>query len=85
MVSFTPAFAPDLPKSTQVYHNLLLTPWMFIGFESISMVSADLRFPAKKAGFIMPMAIVCGLLTYIMLNLISAAAAAPFFGRTAVS
>ena len=66
--SLAPAFAPD-GKSTpdQILHIVALTPWAFIGFESIAHSSEEFRFSTKKALPLMATAITTSALAYIML------------------
>ena len=80
---FKPAFVPEKPKLIQIYHILLFAPWMFIGFESISMSSGDFGFPVKKINWIMPLAVVMGGLSYCILNVIASATIPPDYHSNA--
>jgi len=48
--SFYPAFNPDVsvPPSLQIFSMLMLAPWMFFGFESITHGGEEFRFPIQR-------------------------------------
>ncbi len=72
-----PAFASEGNPAAQVLDIVILAPWAFIGFESISHSSGEFfKFSTKKSLPIMLAALFTGALTYIMLTL-SAAMAVP--------
>ena len=56
----------------QVAAIIALSPWAFVGFESVSQSTAGFRFSAKKSIWIMAAALVTGALAYILLSLIAA-------------
>ena len=68
-----PAFAPtSKPPVGQVIHIIALTPWAFVGFESVSNSAAGFKFSQKKTIWIMAGAIFASAAVYILLTLIAA-------------
>ena len=66
-----PAFAPgDVPRIVQVLGIVGLMPWLFIGFESISNLSGEFRFPLRKSFGVMLSAIAFVAAAYGLLTLI---------------
>lgn len=68
----TPAFSPEGNPLAQLFHIVALTPWAFVGFESISHSAAEFRFPPKRTFRILFSALVAGALSYILLTLLAA-------------
>lgn len=64
----SPAFVPDVNAGTQILGIVALAPWAFVGFESVSNSAEEFRFPIKRIFVIMLSAIICGGLSYILLN-----------------
>ena len=72
-VRIDPAFSPTGGNPAgQVAAIIALSPWAFVGFESVSQSTAGFRFSAKKSIWIMDAALVTGALAYILLSLIAA-------------
>lgn len=66
-----PAFAPgDVPRLVQVLGVVGLMPWLFIGFESVSNLSGEFRFPLRKSFGVMLCAIAFVAAAYALLTLI---------------
>ena len=66
-----PAFAPnDVPRIVQVLGIVGLMPWLFIGFESVSNLSGEFRFPLRKSFGVMAAAIAFVAAAYALLTLI---------------
>ena len=66
-----PAFAPDdVPRIVQVLGVVGLMPWLFIGFESVSNLSGEFRFPLRKSFGVMATAIAFVAVAYALLTLI---------------
>ena len=64
--SMTPAFAPDAGNGNpfrQVAGIVALSPWAFVGFESVSNSTAGFKFSTKKSIWIMGAALVTGALS----------------------
>ncbi|MBR4425211.1 MAG: amino acid permease [Oscillospiraceae bacterium] len=71
----TPGFATS-GKSTafQLLSIVALSPWAFVGFESISNSAEGFRFSTRKALPIMALALVAATACYVLLNLVGASA-----------
>ena len=69
--SFAPAFAPGDHPFSEVYGVFAMTPWAFIGFESISNSAGDFSFPHKKTFKVILASIIAVGLAYILLCFIS--------------
>ncbi len=72
--SLTPAFSPsDGNGVKQVIGVIMLMPWAFVGFESISNSTQGFKFSPKKSIWIMLAALIAGTLCYVLLVFIAAA------------
>ena len=72
-----PAFAPEGgPRLAQVLGVLAVSPWMFVGFEAVSNISGEARFPRKRAFAAMAAAIGAAAVAYVLLALLPALAPA---------
>ncbi len=73
--SLAPAFSSDRGNAFQIFGIMALTPWAFVGFESISHSAPEFKASRKKR-YLLPMllALIAGALSYILLSLIGAAA-----------
>ncbi len=65
----SPAFSAQGSPVSQVMMIVILAPWAFIGFESISHSAGEFRFHPKKALPILIGALAAGALAYAMLTL----------------
>lgn len=66
--SITPYFAPDGGSPFgQVFGIVVLAPWAFVGFESVSHSVEEFRFKEKKTIWILVAALITGALSYMML------------------
>ena len=81
--AFTPAFAPTGLAGIQIYQLLLLTPWMFLGFETIAFTTTNTKDPEKKALTVFPITLSLAALTYIFMTVIAATALPPGFENNA--
>jgi len=74
--SIVPAFSSNgqIPIR-QVFTIVALSPWAFVGFESVSNSTTGFRFPVKKALGIMTAALISGAISYILLALLAASKA----------
>ncbi len=70
----TPAFAPSHSKFGGVFTILALTPWAFVGFESISHSAEEVKFPLRRSFGILGIAVVTAGLAYILLALLAVTA-----------
>lgn len=68
MATLAPAFAPTgEPALGQILRIVVLAPWAFVGFESISHSAGEFRFSTRKTLSLMIAALVTGALAYILL------------------
>ena len=63
-----PAFNPGVDAVAGTLMVAAEVPWAFVGFEAVSHSAGEGRFPARKMTAIMIAAIVCGVMTYLLLN-----------------
>lgn len=69
---------PDDPKlgasgiASSILATLAITPWAFVGFETIPQAAEEFKFSFKKVIFIMVIAIIFGTFVYIANNTITA-------------
>ena len=74
--SMQPAFSPLAGKGAgplgQVLAIVALSPWLFVGFESISALSGEFRFPPDRAFAVMAAALGAAVAAYAMLTAIPA-------------
>ena len=69
----SPAFSSEECKFSQVFGIVALTPWAFVGFESISHCVGEFRFDAKKAKWVTIAILITCVLAYILLALTATA------------
>ena len=64
--SFYPAFNPDIGGTPflQIFSMLMVTPWMFFGFESITHGGEEFRFPIQRIFPIIVGAVIATFLAY---------------------
>lgn len=75
MASFEPHFSPNNGNPFgQVISIVILSPWAFVGFESISHSTSDFRFSRKWSFLIMGVAVLTASVAYIFLTEIAASA-----------
>lgn len=75
-----PAYSPvGSSHAIQIVNIVLLTPWAFVGFESISNSTQGFRFSPGKSIWIMAAALGAGTVCYLLLVVISAAVIPPEF------
>ena len=71
--TFSPAFAEGKGNPlSQIFSIAALTPWAYVGFESVSHSVEEFKFPVRKTIFIMIFALITSALSYIMLCEIAA-------------
>ena len=69
-----PAYIPDAPAIRQIVRIAGISPWAFIGFESISHGAEEYRFERKKIRGILLIAVLSTLLLYAFILLLSVTA-----------
>ena len=72
--SFSPAFTPDSGAVSQILHIAAISPWAFIGFESISHASEEFSFRRNKSFRILAFSVISTAALYILVTLLSASA-----------
>jgi len=75
--SFNPSFASGSSALSQIVYIAYLSPWAFIGFESVSHYSEELNFDKKRLNRTIFGAIVVVTILYIALLLLSVSAYPP--------
>ena len=63
------AFTPSEPENVTPFNAFmaifLITPWAFVGFDSVSKVTQELGLPLKKIARVMIISVACGTFAYI--------------------
>lgn len=76
-----PQFADESHPMMQIFWISMLTPWAFVGFESVSHSSQELAFPMKKMLKILILAVVTSGAAYIMLTVVAVGATPAEYGN----
>ena len=76
-LSMDPAFVPDSAALSQIVRIAVISPWAFIGFESISHATEEFRFDRGKIARVMIVSVVSTLALYVMVTLLSVTAYPP--------
>ena len=63
--TLSPAYYPGTSANHAFITIFIMTPWAFVGFDSLSKVTSELNFPLKKLGKIMVIAVLCGAFAYV--------------------
>lgn len=67
VATLRPFFSPHGGGAmSQLFGVLLISPWLFVGIESISCISAEFRFPVRKSFWVMAAAIAASAVAYAM-------------------
>ena len=72
--SLEPAYLPDASAISQIVKIAVISPWAFIGFESISHSTEEFNFEYKKIRSVMLIAVVSTMALYVMVTLLSVTA-----------
>ena len=72
-----PAFVPDGAALSQIVRIAVISPWAFIGFESISHATEEFDFDRDGIRRVMLVAVVSTLILYVMVTLLSVTAYPP--------
>ena len=70
---FSPAFSDREPAGIQILNIAVLAPWMYVGFEVVVHSVGEVRFSARKIFSYAAVAIITGMIVYILLALTAAA------------
>ena len=68
----SPLLRSDESPSSQFLEIIILTPWAFIGFESIAHSTGEFKFSRKKITPVLIISLLCSFLSYVMLALCAA-------------
>ena len=60
------------PPMIQVWGIIMLTPWAFVGFESVSHSAGEMRFDPGFTGKILVVSVITSAIAYILLSLVPA-------------
>ena len=71
---FSPPYSPEHTGQAGTLTIFALAPWAFVGFESVSHSTAELRFSKKHVFLILSIAIVTAGAAYILLSLLAVTA-----------
>ncbi len=63
--SLSPAYYPGTDASHAFMTIFIMTPWAFVGFDSLSNATTEVNFPLKKLGKIMIFSVICGTFAYV--------------------
>ena len=63
--ALTPAYYPGTNHNKAFMAIFILTPWAFVGFDSVSKLSPEAGFPLKKLGRIMIISVLCCTFAYV--------------------
>ncbi len=72
--SFEPAFVPDNNALSQVLLIACISPWAFVGFESISHSTEEFSFPRRRMFRILTIVVISTTLLYAFVTLLSVTA-----------
>lgn len=61
----TPKYYPGTKPTHAFMTIFVMTPWAFVGFDSLSKISTEANFKMKKLGAIMVLAVLCGTFAYV--------------------
>lgn len=61
-------FTEDEPRWIQIFIIIALTPWAFIGFETVSQYTSEFKCDVKKSFTVMVLAIICAGVVYILMT-----------------
>ena len=70
----TPSFVPDSSALSQITRIAIISPWAFIGFESISHRTEEFNFEHSKIHRVLVISVLSALLLYIAVTLLSVTA-----------
>ena len=73
-ISSPPAFVPGTNALGQIVRIAVMSPWAFIGFESVSHGAEEFAFPAKKVRGVMTVSVISAAAVYVFVTLLSVSA-----------
>ncbi|MBQ7650387.1 MAG: APC family permease, partial [Victivallales bacterium] len=69
-----PYYYPGKNALAAVFNIVALTPWAFVGFESISHSAGEFTFSTRKVIVVLLLSVLCTIFAYVALNYIAIAA-----------
>ncbi len=72
LATTAPAFSPEGSPVGQVLKIVALSPWLFVGFESISHASGEFGFPIRRTFGVLAAALATSVLAYALLAVLPA-------------
>lgn len=69
MDNFRPLFAEDKPILASILVVLALTPWLYVGFDTIPQTAEEFKFSPARARDLMLLSIICGAILYTLVTL----------------
>ncbi len=75
--SLSPAFVPDSSALSQIILIAVISPWAFIGFESVSHESAEFAFRRSRIFRVLVISLFSTLVLYVLVTLLSVTAYPP--------
>ena len=76
-IEFRPGFVPNRSCLTQVARIAVISPWAYIGFESISHAAEEMKFRTSAVLHILRISVIATTVLYIFITLLSATAYPP--------
>ncbi|MBR2180034.1 MAG: amino acid permease [Selenomonadaceae bacterium] len=73
ILDFEPPFNPNVTPVTAVFGIVVLAPWAFAGFESVSQSTEGFKFSTKNTFAILALAIAASAFAYVALSIIAIA------------
>ena len=73
-VGFSPAFVPESGALSQIINIAVISPWAFIGFESVSHSTGEFSFKGNKVFRMLVISVISTTLLYIFVTLLSVTA-----------
>ena len=70
--NLSPAFSPETSRGGGVLRILAVTPWAFVGFDTIPQSAEEFKFSRTKTKYLMCFSILFGAAIYIIINTITA-------------
>lgn len=70
--NLSPAFSPDYSRAGGVLRILAVTPWAFVGFDTIPQSAEEFKFFHYRTKYVMCFSILFGAAVYILINTITA-------------
>ena len=68
------AFSPKGDVTGVVFAIVLLAPWAYVGFDTMSLETVHFKFDIRRSGKLIALSIICGAVVYIVMSLISVTA-----------